>query len=151
MSTAKKTIKSNSSVKVYNNIFNNVGFETASGRRIELPRNGSWKDVKVEDLDYVLSIAPAMIKEGILYIEDKAVREYLDIDDLYESKVIIASKDIENLLEEKPEILEEILKNASKSTKAEIAKKAQEKVEDLTGGQVRVIEKETGMEITDKL
>lgn len=150
MSTTKKTIRSNSNVKVYNNIFNNVGFETASGRRVELPRNGSWKEVKVEDLDYVLSIAPAMLKEGILYIEDKAVREYLDIDDLYENKAIIASKDIEKLLEEKPEKLEEVLKNASKSTKTEIAKKAKEKADDLTGGQVRVIEKETGMEITDK-
>lgn len=150
MSTTKKTIRSNSNVKVYNNIFNNVGFETASGRRVELPRNGSWKEVKVEDLDYVLSIAPAMLKEGILYIEDKAVREYLDIDDLYENKTIIASKDIEKLLEEKPEKLEEVLKNVSKSTKTEIAKKAKEKADDLTGGQVRVIEKETGMEITDK-
>ena len=147
---SNKVIKSNTKVKVYNNIFNNVGFSTASGRHIDLPKNGSWKEVMVEDLDYVLNIAPAMFTEGILFVEDKDVREYLDINELYENKIVIPSKDIEKLLSETLENLEDALKKAAKSTKNEIAKIAKEKSDSLTGGQIRVIEKETGMEVTDK-
>lgn len=155
MATAKKTkkkrtIKQTTKVKVYNNIFNNVGFETANGRKIELPRNGSWKEILVEDVDYVLNMAPAMLKEGILFIEDKDIREYLDIEEFYKEGFVVPSKDIEGLLKKSAKDLEKSLKKASKSTKAEVAKKAKENSEELTGAQVRVIEKETGMEITDK-
>ena len=38
---ANKIVKSNTKVKVYNNIFNSVGFEIANGRHIELPSNGA--------------------------------------------------------------------------------------------------------------
>ena len=145
-----KAVKQTTKVKVYNNIFNNVGFETANGRKIELPRNGSWKEVVVEDLDYLLSLAPAMLKEGILFIEDKAVREYLDIEYLYEERFVIPSRDIEELLNASVEDLEAALKKVSNSTKAELAKKAKEKSDDLTGAQIRIIKEETGMEVTDK-
>ena len=145
-----KVVKQTTKVRVYNNIFNNVGFETAAGRKIELPKNGSWRDVLVEDVDYVLNIAPAMLREGILFIKDEAVRKYLDINELYTDGVVIPSEDIEKLLEASVEDLEIALKKASKSTKSELAKKAKEKSDNLTGAQVRVIEEETGMEVTDK-
>lgn len=145
-----KTVTEKTKVKVYNNIFNSVGFETASGRRIELPRNGSFKEVSVEDVDYVLSIAPAMLREGILYIKDVDVRKYLDIEECYEDGSIIASSEIDKILEQKPEELKETLSKASKSVKAEVAKKAKGKKDDLTGGQVRAIEEETKTEIEEK-
>lgn len=148
--TKKREVKQNTKVKVYNNIFNNVGFETASGRRINLPKNGSWKEILVEDADYILNMAPAMFKEGILFIEDEDVREYLDISEYYTEGYVIASDKIEGLLESDDKELEDALKKASKSTKAEIAKKAKERSDDLTGSQVKIIEKETGMEVTDK-
>lgn len=148
---ALKDIKPSTKVDVYNNIFNRVGFELASGRRIDLDKNGQFKKVTVEDLDYLLSVAPAMLREGIVYIKDESVREYLDIAEFYQNGAIIASDSIDEILEQPAKELEETIKNASPSAKKEIAKKAQEKVEDLTGGQVKAIEKGTKIEITEKI
>lgn len=145
-----KKITENTKVKVYNNIFNSVGFETANGRRVELPRNGAFKEVGVSDLDYILGIAPAMLTEGILYIKDVDVRKYLDIAELYESGEIVASADIDAMLDQKPEELKESLSKASKSIKKEVASKARAKADGLTGGQVKAIEEETKINIEDK-
>ena len=147
---AVKDIKPSTKVDVYNNIFNRVGFELASGRRIDLDRNGQFKKVTVEDLDYLLSVAPAMLKEGIIYIKNKVVREYLDIKEYYENGAVVASELIDAILEQPAEELEDTIKKASVSAKKEIAKKAQEKADELTGGQVKAIEKGTGIEVTDK-
>lgn len=148
---ASKEIKSTTKVDVYNNIFNRVGFELANGRRIDLDRNGQFKKVTVEDLDYLLSVAPAMLKEGIIYIKDKSVREYLDIESYYENGVVIPSDLIDEILLQTASELEKTIENASSSAKKEIAKKAQEKSDDLTGGQVKAIEKGTKTEITEKI
>jgi hypothetical protein len=148
---AVKDIKPSTKIDVYNNIFNRVGFELASGRRIDLDRNGQFKKVTVEDLDYLLSVAPAMLKEGIIFIKDEDVRKYLDISSYYDDGVIVASELIDSILEQSAEELEDTIKKASNSAKKEIAKKAQEKADDLTGGQVKAIEKGTGVEITEKI
>lgn len=148
---AAKDIKPSTKVDVYNNIFNRVGFELANGRRIDLDRNGQFKKVTVEDLDYLLSVAPAMLKEGIIYIKNKDVRGYLDIEEYYENGTIVASDSIDKILEQPAEKLEETIKKASTSAKKEIAKKAQQKANDLTGGQVKAIEKGTKTEIIEKI
>lgn len=148
---ASKIIKPTTKVDVYNNIFNRVTFESSAGRIINLDRNGQFKKVTAEDLDYLLSVAPAMLQEGILYIKDKYVREYLDIEEYYENGTVVASDSIDEILEQSAKQLEETIKNASTSAKKEIAKKAQEKADDLTGGQVKAIEKGTKTEITEKI
>lgn len=150
MSTKKK-ISLGTKVNVYNNIFNRVGFELANGRRINLERNGQFKKVSVEDLDYVLSIAPAMLTEGILFIKNKDVREYLDIEEYYKNGSVIASDSIDKVLEQPAEELKETVKKASKTAKKEIAKKAKEKADNLTGAQVKAIEKETKTEVVEKI
>lgn len=148
---AKKEITLKTEVSVYNNIFNRVGFNLANGRSIDLNRNGQFKIVTVEDLDYLLSIAPAMLTEGILYIKDEDIREYLDINEYYESGAIIASESIDEILELDAENLKKILKNASKPAKEEVVKKARKKADELTGAQVKAIEESTKMEIVDKV
>lgn len=149
--TTKKKITLETKVNVYNNIFNRVGFELANGRRINLDRNGQFKKVSVEDLDYVLSIAPAMLTEGILFVKNKDVREYLDIEEYYKNGSVIASDELDEILEQSADKLEETVKKASNTAKKEIAKKAKAKSDNLTGAQVKAIEKETKTEVTEKI
>lgn len=146
-----KKINLKTQVNVYNNIFNRVGFGLANGRRVNLDRNGQFRKVTVEDLDFILASAPAMLEEGILYIEDEDVRKYLDIERYYKNGSIIPSSSIDKILEQPAEKLEETIKRASKTAKKEIAKKATKKADDLTGAQVKAIEKEAKMEITEKI
>lgn len=148
---ASKEIKPDMKVDVYNNIFNRVTFELSTGRVISLDRNGHFRKITVEDLDYLLSLAPAMLKEGILYIKDKDIREYLDIEEYYKNGSVIPSDSIDKILAQPAKKLEKTIENASPSAKKEIAKKAQEKADDLTGGQVKAIEKGTKMEVTEKV
>lgn len=149
--TTKKKITLATKVNVYNNIFNRVGFELANGRRINLDKNGQFKKVSVEDLDYVLSIAPAMLTEGILFVKNKDVREYLDIEEHYKDGAVIASDKLDEILEQSADELEDTVKKASNTAKKEIAKKAKAKADDLTGAQVKAIEKETKTEIIEKI
>lgn len=146
-----KDIGLKTQVNVYNNIFNRIGFELANGRRVNLEKNGQFRKVSVEDLDFILAIAPAMLTEGILYIKDKEIREHLDIEQYYENGAVVSSSTIDKILEQSADELEKTVKNASKSAKKEIAKKAKEKADDLTGAQVKAIEKETKTEVTEKI
>lgn len=148
---AEKTITESTRVNVYNNVFNAVSFSQANGRRIRIPRNGAFKQVTVEDLEYLLGNAPAMLTEGILFIKDKDIREFLDIEEFYSNGAVIASNEIDKILKKASSTLEKTIAKASPTAKKEIAKKAQEKAKDLTGGQVEVIEKGTKTEITDKI
>lgn len=145
-----KVVRSNNNVRVYNNVFNNVSFRTMNDRVIDLPRNGSWRQVKVEDLDFILSTAPAMFTEGILFVKDKGVREYLDIEEYYEDGTVIPSDDIAKLLEGDAAKIDEALKKASKTTGVEVAKQARAKSKELTGAQIDTIEKNTGMSVRDE-
>jgi|LSQX01.3.fsa_nt_gb hypothetical protein len=147
---AEKTITESTRVNVYNNVFNAVSFSQANGRRIRIPRNGGFKQVTVEDLEYLLGNAPAMLTEGILYIKEKEIREYLDIEQYYKDGAVIASDNIDRILKQSANTLKKTIKKASPSAKKEIAKRAQSKAKDLTGAQVEVIEKETKTEVTDK-
>lgn len=147
---ADKTITESTKVNVYNNVFNEVSFGLANGRRIRIPRNGGFKQVTVEDLEYLLGNAPAMLTEGILYIKEKEIREYLDIEQYYKDGAVIASDNIDRILKQSANILKKTIQKASPSAKKEIAKRAQSKAKDLTGAQVEVIEKGTKIEVTDK-
>lgn len=147
---ADKTITESTKVNVYNNVFNEVSFGLANGRRIRISRNGGFKQVAVEDLEYLLGNAPAMLTEGILYIKEKEVREYLDIEQYYKDGAVIASDNIDRILKQSANTLKKTIKKASPSAKKEIAKRAQSKAKDLTGAQVEAIEKGTKTEITDK-
>ena len=147
---AEKTITESTRVNVYNNVFNAVSFSQANGRRIRIPRNGGFKQVTVEDLEYLLGNAPAMLTEGILYIKEKEIREYLDIEQYYKDGAVIASDNIDRILKQSANTLKKTIQKASPSAKKEIAKRAQSKAKDLTGAQVEVIEKETKTEVTDK-
>lgn len=148
---AEKTITMATKVNVYNNIFNEVSFALANGRRIQIPRNGAFKQVAVEDLEFLLGNAPAMLTEGILYIKDKNVREHLDIEQYYKSGAVIASDNIDKILKQSASTLKKTIAKASPTAKKEIAKKAQSKAKDLTGAQVEAIEKGTKTEVTDKI
>ena len=147
---AEKTITESTRVNVYNNVFNAVSFSQANGRRIRIPRNGGFKQVTVEDLEYLLGNAPAMLTEGILYIKEKEIREYLDVEQYYKDGAVIASDNIDRILKQSANTLKKTIKKASPSAKKEIAKRAQSKAKDLTGAQVEVIEKGTKIEVTDK-
>lgn len=145
------TIKESTQVDVYNNIFNRVGFNLMNGLKVNLDRNGQVRKVKVEDLSYLMSIAPAILTEGILFIRDESVREYLGIKQYYENGSIIASDKLDKILEQSAKELEKTVKKASHTAKKEIAKKASKKADELTGAQVKAIEKGTNTEITEKV
>ncbi|HKM45891.1 MAG TPA: hypothetical protein VJY12_10600 [Dysgonamonadaceae bacterium] len=144
-------IKENTKVNVYNNIFNRVGFNLTNGLKVNLDRNGQVREVKVEDLAFLMSTAPAMLTEGILFIKNEEVREYLGIAEFYENGSIIASDKLDEILEQSAKELERTVKNASHTAKKEIAKKASKKADELTGAQVKAIEKGTKTEITEKV
>lgn len=146
----EKKITPKTEVNVYNNTTHEVGFELSNGRKVYLSRTNQFKKVHVDDLDYLLSIAPAVLREGILYIKDEDVRKYLEIDEYYTNGAIIPSNRIEKILEEPAEKLEKTVKKASNTAKKEIAKKAAEKKDELTGGQVKAIEKGTKKKLADK-
>lgn len=148
---AEKIIDGNTKVNVYNNIFNSVSFGRVNGRRISIERNGGFKQADVADLEYLLGNAPAMLTEGILYIKDKDVREFLDIEEYYANGTVIPGDSIDKILKQSATKLKKTIKQASPTAKKEIAKKAKEIAKDLTGGQVETVEKGTNVEITDKV
>lgn len=137
---SNKEITPKTEVNVYNNTSHEVGFELANGRKIYLNRVNQFKKVFVDDMDYLLNIAPAMLTEGMLYIRDQKVREHLDIDSLYKDGTIIAISQIEKMLSKEDKELKKSLEKASKSARKELAKKASSKKDKLTGGQVKIIE-----------
>lgn len=137
---SNKEITPKTEVNVYNNTSHEIGFELANGRRVYLNRANQYKKVFVDDMDFLLNIAPVMLTEGILYIRDQKVREYLDIDNLYKDGTVIAASQLEKMLEKEDEELKKALTKASKTARKEVAKKASSKKDELTGGQVKIIE-----------
>lgn len=146
---ANRKVTPKTEVNVYNNTSHKVGFELANGRKVYLARNNQFKKVYVDDLDYLLNIAPAMLTEGILYIKDKDIREYLDIEEYYKNGSVILLNKIDELLEKPAEELDKALKKASTTAKKEVAKKASKKKDELTGGQVKAVEKNTKTKIAE--
>lgn len=144
-------IKESTQVEVYNNISNRVGFSLTNGLKVNLDRNGQVRKVKVEDLAFLMSVAPAMLTEGILFIKNEEVREYLGITNFYENGSIVASDKLDKILEQSASDLKETVERASHTARKEIAKKASKKADELTGAQVKAIEKGTKTEITEKV
>lgn len=146
---AKKDITPKTEVNVYNNTSHEVGFELGNGRSVYLVRNNQHKKVFVDDLEHLLNIAPAMLTEGILYIKDKSVREFIDIEEFYENGSVVLHSKIDEILEGTPENIKKKLSKASETAKKEVVKKASKKKDELTGGQVKAIEKATKSTIAE--
>lgn len=142
-------INGDTKVNVYNNVFNTVSVRLNSGIFKVLMTNGSKIELTVEDLFYVLSDAPALLTEGILYIKDEDVRKELDIEEFYKDGSIVESGKIEEILKQDAKEIKKTLKKASKTAKEEIAVKAKDKKGDLTLNQIEAIEEGTKKKIKD--
>lgn len=138
-------------VKIFSNIDNELFFELANGRIVELRNRGQFKIVRLDDLDHLLSIAPAMLQEGILYIKDREVREFLDIERFYKLGKVVHYENIENILKLTGKELEKTIANASLTAKKEISKVAKKQANLLTVEQVEIIERLTKIRIVDTL
>lgn len=143
----KKEITHTTRVHVYNNVNNRVVFTDARHNKIIIDRPGEFRVLTVADLQHIMSSARALLIEGILFIKNKDVREYLLIDDLYKNGTIIEYGEIESLLNSKPTEIEKKVKKASEPIKKEVGRKAAEAKNDLTVGSAKTIEKETGVKL----
>ena len=145
MATAKKKFLPTTEVKVINNAIGSSSFFKVDGRLARFPAQGSFQMVLIEDLQLLILEAPAMLEEGIIIIPEKEAREFLGINT---DNIIIHSK-IAKLLKETPEVMQEKISKTSTSNKRDIAAEAKKVSDTLTGSQVKVIEQETKIKITD--
>lgn len=147
MSKKKAKITEETRVNVYNNVDNKIVFTDSTHNKVTLRRAGQYKVLYVRDLRHIMSEAEALLTEGILFIKNQDVRKFLEIDELYKDGTIIEYGEIDKILESKPEEVEKKVKKASKTMKKEIGQKATKKVDELTVGTAKTIEKETGVSL----
>ena len=133
----------NYKVWVENNMPHTVVYWRANDRRDELNRQGERRQLTLEDLSVIYSMCPKFLEEGVLYIKDKKVREYFNLD---YSKVIYF-KELDKVLDLETEKLEKVIDRVSDTAKEQVANKAKAKGVD-SKKKTKIIEEKTGKKIT---
>lgn len=139
-------IKETTKVMIENNVSWEISFFGESGKRIHLPKRGSKKNVTVADLVILDSDATSMLNEGVIYIEDKDVREHFGLD--YDG--IIHYSEIGKILDTKSaNEIKEVVKKAPDAIKEEVANVAKEKKID-SKKKTKAVEEATGKKVDEE-
>lgn len=143
--TAKKTvIKSDTSVRVFNNTTGGISFKNAKGQWHRMKHRG-FVDVTYADLEHLYIEAPQILTSGSVYIAWQPVREKLGLD--YEN--IFALKDIKDILELPEYQLLDKIHNAPRALQIEVAQYVIEHIKEYRVNVIRVVEQATKISILE--
>lgn len=135
-------------VKVVNNTIGSLSFRDTNDRKYLFPKTGSSKEIPLKIVKGVFDDSETLITHGHIIFPDVRVYEFLGVPEEVYSK-LITKEQIEQLLEQKPEVIKEVLEDAPLNIKEKVAITAKEAGVD-SRKVTKAIEEATGFKIEEQ-